>query len=167
MEIVALLNNPQTIACLFCKNDFISLRANHKLCSRRCKNAQWYLDNMVHKKAKTTIYHKTRPLVDERFRLARNLRKRLRTALRDNFKTGSAVEDLGCSIDDFKIYLESKFTDGMSWDSYGRQGWHIDHILPLSKFDLSDPNELKKACHFTNLQPMWWKDNLRKSNGTT
>lgn len=132
---------------------------------RQLSNKAWYERNKDKKKTKTTAYHKTRPLIDERFRLARNLRKRLRSALKDNFKTGSAVEDLGCSIEDFKIYLESKFKDGMSWDNYGREGWHIDHIEPLSKFDLTNQQELKRACHYTNLQPMWWKDNLRKSNG--
>ncbi len=69
---------------------------------------------------------------------------------------------IGCSWIDFKIYLESKFTEGMSWDNYGK--WHIDHIVPLSSFDLSDPVQLEKACHYTNLQPLWAKDNLKKSN---
>lgn len=165
---MALLTNPMHLPCDVCKNDFISFRSNHTSCSKRCQNRKWYLANFTHKKSETTLYHKTRPLVDENFRLARNLRKRLRTAMKDNFKTGSAVSDLGLSIDDFKKYLESKFVDGMNWENYGRKGWHIDHIIPLSKFDLSDPNQQKAACHHSNLQPMWWKDNLRKGNhGTT
>jgi hypothetical protein len=62
----------------------------------------------------------------------------LRTALKNNSKRGSAVKDLGCSIEELKIYLESKFLPGMSWDNWSPDGWHIDHIKPLSKFDLTD-----------------------------
>lgn len=131
---------------------------------RQLTNKAWYERNKEAKKAKTAKYHKERPHVDENFRLARNLRKRLRSSMKSGFKTGSAVEDLGMSIDDFKKYLESKFMDGMTWENYGRYGWHIDHIIPLSKFDLTDREQVKVACHYSNLQPMWWDDNLRKSN---
>ena len=95
-------------------------------------------------------------------KLAINLRGRLSKAIRNNYKSGSAVSDLGCSIDEFKQYLESKFQLGMTWDNYGRKGWHIDHIVPLCRFDLSDIVQFKKACNFNNLQPLWAKDNLNK-----
>ena len=54
------------------------------------------------------------------------------------------VELLGCSLDELKTYLESKFQPGMTWDNYSRNGWTIDHILPLSSFNLIDQNQLKK-----------------------
>ena len=60
--------------------------------------------------------------------------------------------------------MESKFTEGMSWENQGKNGWHIDHKKPCSKFDLSKPEEQKKCFHFTNLQPLWWEDNLKKSD---
>lgn len=50
----------------------------------------------------------------------------------------------------------------MSWDNYGRGGWHIDHIRPLLSFDLSDTEQAKQAFHYSNLQPMWQADNIRK-----
>ncbi len=100
--------------------------------------------------------------------LKRNLRSRLNKAMKNHHKTGSAVDDLGCSIEKFKEYIESQWQGNMSWDNYGLHGWHIDHIKPLSKFNLSDPKELKVACHYNNLQPLWAKDNLakRKIEGT-
>jgi len=101
---------------------------------------------------------------DIAYKISRNLRSRLYQAIRNNYKSGSAVRDLGCSIECLKKYLESKFQLGMSWNNYGRNGWHIDHIKPVSSFDLTDKNQLKIACHYSNLQPLWAKDNLRKSN---
>jgi len=85
-------------------------------------------------------------------------------AIKKHSKTGSAVRDLGCSIDELKQHLESKFLPGMTWNNYGRFGWHIDHIRPLSQFDLTNPEQLKIACHYTNLQPLWWRDNLSKGD---
>jgi hypothetical protein len=82
----------------------------------------------------------------------------------NDFKNSSAVGDLGCSIQEFKLYLESKFQTGMTWDNYGRKGWHIDHIIPISRFDLLNAEQAKIACHYTNLQPMWWNENLKKGN---
>lgn len=87
-------------------------------------------------------------------------------AIKVNAKSGSAVRDLGCSVDFLKTYLESLFQSGMSWDNWTLNGWHIDHISPLSSFNLSNRDELLKACHYTNLQPLWAKDNLAKSNST-
>lgn len=101
-------------------------------------------------------------------KIARNLRARLSKAVNGNYRSGSAVRDLGCSIEEFKKYLESQFQESMSWDNYGRDGWHIDHIVPLCRFNLHDQVELKKACHYSNLQPLWAEDNLlkRKKDGT-
>ena len=99
-----------------------------------------------------------------RIRIGTNLRSRLNKAIKGNYKSGSAVFDLGCSIDEFKVYMESKFQLGMSWGNWGRKTWHIDHIKPLASFDLSDRDELLNACHYTNLQPLWAKDNMMKSD---
>ena len=91
-----------------------------------------------------------------------------RRIMKHNYKTGSAVSDLGCSISELKTHLESMWQDGMSWDNYGRKRsikcWHIDHIIPLDFFDLTDPNQVKKACHYTNLQPLWAINNFKKTN---
>ena len=96
-------------------------------------------------------------------RIKNNLRSRISKIVSGQIKQGSAIKDLGCSIDNFKQYLESRWQPGMSWDNYGFNGWHIDHIKPLNSFNLNQPEELKKACHYSNLQPLWAKDNLKKS----
>ena len=96
------------------------------------------------------------------FRIAANLRNRVRDALRGEAKTGSAVKDLGCSILDFKIYIENQFSGGMSWDNYG--SWHLDHRKPLASFDLTVREDFLKACNYTNLQPLWAKDNFSKGS---
>ena len=67
------------------------------------------------------------------YKLSRRLRNRLYHALQGNYKNGSAVRDLGCSIDELKMYLESKFQTGMTWDNWSFEGWHIDHIVPPIK----------------------------------
>ena len=95
-------------------------------------------------------------------RLAHSVRVRITQMIKN--KSLNTVDILGCTWEELKVYLESKFQEGMSWENYGRDGWHIDHIKPLSKFNLNNPDELKKACHYSNLQPLWAKDNLRKSN---
>jgi hypothetical protein len=83
----------------------------------------------------------------------------MRIALKSN-KTDKTLNILGCSIDFLKIHLEVLFQSGMTWDNYGE--WHIDHIKPLSKFDLTDSNQVLIACNYNNLQPLWAIDNLRK-----
>lgn len=92
------------------------------------------------------------------------LRSRLIAAIKSGQKGGSAVRDLGCSIEEFKAYIASKFKPGMTWDNWGRTGWHLDHILPLSSFDLTDSEQFRRACHYSNLQPLWFSENLKKSN---
>ncbi len=109
-------------------------------------------------------YIKSKLKKDSNYKVSCYLRNRLNIALKNNQKAGSAVKDLGCSIPEFKIYLEKLFQRGMSWNNYGFYGWHIDHKIPLSKFNLTEKEQLLKACHFTNLQPLWAKDNWEKNN---
>lgn len=111
---------------------------------------------------KSASYIRKKRKNDINYRLSDRLRARLRSALKRNSKKGSAIKDLGCSISEFKIYLQSKFQEGMTWENCG--DWHIDHIIPLASFDLTIRNQLIKACHYTNLQPLWAIDNIRKKN---
>lgn len=98
------------------------------------------------------------------FRMATNLRTRVRMALRGVAKSESTQGLLGCSVDFLKIHLQKQFTEGMSWDNYGYSGWHVDHIKPCSRFDLTNPQQQKECFHYTNLQPLWARENIIKSN---
>ena len=104
------------------------------------------------------------------YKLGCYLRTRLHNAMKNNKKIGSAIQDLGCSIKELKIWLEQQFYSHpktgeiMSWENYGKYGWHIDHIYPLSKVDLTDKKQLKKVCHWFNLRPMWAEENISKNN---
>jgi hypothetical protein len=94
--------------------------------------------------------------------LLNSLRSRLSSLTKGGAKSGSTIELTGCTIEDLRRHLEAQFADGMSWDNYGRTGWHIDHIRPCASFDLSDPNQQRQCFHYTNLQPLWAADNIRK-----
>jgi len=99
---------------------------------------------------------------DIQFKIKSALRSRLKTV--KNSKAGSSVKDLGCTVDEFKIYIESLWTEGMCWENWSRDGWHMDHIKPLFAFDLTDREQFLEAVHYKNLQPLWAKDNFKKNN---
>ena len=109
-------------------------------------------------------YRKNKLNTDIQYKLSDLLRGRLRKALKGICTSGSAIEYLGCTVPELKSYLESKFLPGMSWDNWTIDGWHIDHIKPLASFDLTVKEQLLEACHYTNLQPLWAKDNLSKGS---
>lgn len=100
---------------------------------------------------------------DISFRLRRVLRARLRDALKSGAKHSSAVESLGCTLAEFKVYLEGLWDVGMSWDNYGRKGgWQIDHKLLLCSFYLEDKEQYLIACNYRNTQPLWESENVKK-----
>lgn len=98
------------------------------------------------------------------FKLIGNLRSRIWIAVKRQTKGSGTREILGCSIEFLRKHLESQFKEEMSWDNYGRGGrkWQIDHIKPCASFDLTKPEDQRKCFHYSNLQPLWQKDNLEK-----
>jgi hypothetical protein len=115
-------------------------------------------------KLKTRTRKKNRLKSDIKYRVTENLRRRVSLALNGLNKSASTMKLLGCTIEEFKIYITNKFENKMSWNNYGIHGWHIDHIIPCSSFDLTDPAQQQICFHHTNLQPLWAIDNLKKSN---
>src|SRR5690606_16706629 len=102
-----------------------------------------------------------RKMKDPLFKLKKNLRKRTYTAFRVNswYKKCNTYEYLGASYEEVYNHIEKQFKDNMTWDNQGE--WHVDHIIPLDSAKTEE--ELIKLCHYTNLQPLWAIDNLRKS----
>ena len=138
--------------------------ANKDYCDNvKRKSLEKHWDSMLAMKRK---YEAKLRSTDLNFKLKKNLRNRLYIALRDGHKTGSAVRDLGCSIEQLRQHLESRFKPGMSWKNHNHRGWHIDHIRPLTAFNLSDRAQFSQAVHYTNLQPLWALDNIRKGDRT-
>ena len=109
-----------------------------------------------------TAYTKKRRQEDPFYRLKQNYRSRTSAAFRNNgyTKDSRSYELIGCSFDELKNHIEKQFTRGMSWENYGK--WHIDHIYPVSR--ARDEEHLKELCKYTNLQPLWASDNIKKSN---
>lgn len=96
------------------------------------------------------------------FRIKKNLRGRVYVALKRGVKSKPTMDLLGCTIEEFKTHFESLFTEGMTWDKYMEGGIHIDHKVPCIAFDLTKEEEQKKCFNYSNLQPLWAIDNLRK-----
>lgn len=107
--------------------------------------------------------HRKKLVNDPNYKLEVALRGRLNSLFRKGIrmpKLGRTMSLVGCDINTVREHLEKQFKDGMDWHNHGE--WHIDHITPISSFNLLDIEEQKKAFHYTNLQPLWSKDNLKK-----
>lgn len=109
-------------------------------------------------------YLKPRMETEPEFRAVCGLRKYISASVSGK-KSAPTEVLLGCTIDQFLGHLEINFQEGMTWDNYGRGGWHIDHIRPLASFsDLINPGQQREAFNWKNLQPLWEKENIRKRN---
>jgi hypothetical protein len=125
-----------------------------------------------YKKVSQDYVKKNRKIISDKIKIRRNsdinfklsgyLRNRVYTALKGIDKPFHTIELLGCSIEFFKKHLEAQFKDGMSWDNYGK--WHVDHIRPCASFDLKYIDQQKQCFNYKNLQPLWAKDNFKKSS---
>lgn len=150
----ARLSNPQARAAAVAKT-------KRWVEANRERSRQWHRNRRRIRLACDPAY-KARIAMRRRFYMA------IRNQVYDGWtiRSGQAVRLLGCTMSEFVTYIESLWGDGMTWDNWTRDGWHIDHIMPLSSFDLSDAAQLQAACHYTNLRPLWAADNLRKGAKT-
>lgn len=123
----------------------------------------WKKNNIDHIRNYSRQYASKRIKNDIEYKIKKTLRSRVLNSIKKEHKKSSALELLGCTIEQCRMYLESKFLEGMNWDNHGLYGWHIDHIIPCASFDLTDIEEQKKCFHYTNLQPLWARDNLIKN----
>ena len=118
-------------------------------------------------------YKNNRYSTDLNYKMRENLRNVLHNKLKRHLikettpefsYTKSSLSYLGCTVEELKTYIENQFEDGMTWENWAYDGWHLDHIIPCSSFDLTKKKEQKKCFHYTNLQPLWAEDNLSKGS---
>jgi hypothetical protein len=114
------------------------------------------------------LRHKERMESDPQYALVYHGKHRRRKALNAQSadKKFTYNESLGCTPDAFKKHIESLFLEGMTWQNHGtgKGKWHLDEIRPCASFNLSDPEQYKACFHYTNCQPLWSEDNIKKSS---
>jgi hypothetical protein len=133
----------------------------------RISDKRYYDKNRQKIIKKVGAYHEYKRSISDEYKVLTNLRCRLWNILFNTKLSGIRVKEnefIGCSKLELKTHLESKFKDGMMWSNYGICGWHIDHIKPCSKFEFNNIEDIKNCFHYTNLQPLWAIDNIRKGN---
>lgn len=129
---------------------------NKEIENKKCKD--WYKNN----KDKVNEWYRNKIATDPLFKLTSNIRGLIRISIKGNgySKKSKTYQILGCSFEEFKQHLESKFTEGMTWKNQGK--WHMDHIYPVSL--AKNEEDIVKLNHYTNFQPLWAEDNIKKSN---
>lgn len=155
--------------CKSCGKDYKPYHYKQLICGdKKCvsiRNHKYWSERKTEFIKKGVKRTRERYKTDINFRIGLNYRTRLYAALKaKRIPKGSkrALGLIGCEIDYFKRYIANQFEEGMSWDNYGE--WHIDHIIPVSHFNLSDDKEAFEAFHYSNCQPLWAKDNMSKGN---
>jgi len=129
---------------------------------------EYYKNNKEKIKEYHREYKRERRKIDPNFKLRNDISRRILIAIKENnaCKEYNTIELIGCTIENLREYLENQFKEGMNWENHCYRGWHVDHIIPCSKFDLTDPEQQKECFHYTNLQPLWGWENMKKGNRT-
>jgi len=148
---VGLLTEPRN--CDKCGNPIpLPRQPKAKYCSRKCS---------------VRVYRMVRnrkPYRRLRVMMSKALRDALRKRHKGNRKNASIMKYTGCTIHQLVEQFERQFSEGMNWSNHSTFGWHIDHIIPLARFDLTKEEHRHVALHHTNLRPLWWEENGKKSD---
>jgi len=144
----------------------VRYKTNENVRLKRIQSAKKYRDNPLNKPIIRATQKKLRDKYSKNpiWKLKYNMRRRLLFVLNGHRKSDTTKKLVGCSWEYLKEHLQSQFKDGMTWENYGLHGWHVDHIKPCNSFDFSNPEEQSRCFHYTNLQPLWAKDNLSKGD---
>jgi len=143
-----------------------------RMCSRRKMREHWSRQDKAGRRAIYERYKRTRNANPEK-RMRQAITNRLRVLMRQKVLQARARKGLdrgtrsgtaqalgrwvGCSWAELRKYLGQQFTEGMTWSNYGE--WHIDHVIPLCQFDVHSDGDMSKAWHYSNLRPLWAKEN--------
>jgi hypothetical protein len=143
-----------TFDCKLCRKEYFCKSKNIReqyLEKNKLRIKEWRKNNTKFNKEKNPLY-----------KLQCNLRSLISKSIsRQGYKKKSKSQKIiGCSFTELKSYIENKFTEGMTWENYGK--WHIDHIYPSSL--AKSEEEMIRLNHYTNFQPLWAEDNIRKGN---
>jgi hypothetical protein len=152
--------NKKTIRCRQCSRKYYLKNKEQRLLS----NKNYRNENKEQRRLYGYDYSKAQYTTNPSYKLSNVLRSRIRVALKKNYtkKADKTVNLLGCTIIQARTHIESLFEEGMSWNNHGTYGWHIDHIKPINTFDLTDIEQQKQCFNYTNLRPLWAKDNLAR-----
>jgi hypothetical protein len=161
-DLFSLKGKQKPYECKTCTNRiYREKRVSNKEEYNRKKREEWAKNNEKRTAARRKNLQKRRD-EDSQYRMKMALHVRLYDAVKrqKGIKSSKTLELLGCTVEDLRLFLETEFVEGMTWENYGQ--WHIDHTRPCASFNLEDPEEQKKCFHWTNLQPLWAQDNMRK-----
>lgn len=151
------INNPEKV------KDYSKWYYSTNSEDRKNYSSKWFTNNPEKaKQYRANDYKKIK--ADPEKRIFLSMRKQCNRVVKQiglGKKPTTTLKWIGCTAEELKAHIESLFQEGMTWDNYGKNGWHIDHIRPISSFK---PEEWEQINHYTNLQPLWWYDNLSKSN---
>jgi len=140
-------------------------RLNQQSSERRRKRKELYTAEQIERDRKRQRdYVRERRRKELRFKLICTCRSRVNRAMAGKAKSAKTMKLIGCTPEKLIEHLESKFTDGMSWENHGAGNgkWQVDHVLPIAWFNLESEPQQSRAFHYTNLQPLWAIDNHRK-----
>jgi len=138
--------------CLECKGKSFCKHDVRKSNCKQCKGRNICDHNLI---------RNTCPTCDPEGHLINLMRTRVRHALKGHVKHKHTIDYHGCTLKELRAYISKMFQEGMTWDNYG-SCWHLDHIRPCSSFDLEQESEIEKCFQYTNLQPLFAEDNLKK-----
>lgn len=141
--------------CVICKKEFITSKYKQKItCSKECALKQY--------KQKCKISNRYKYYNNEKYRFRVCMSNNINYRLKGYKKLSKTHELIGCTYEQLKQHIIKQFQPGMTWENRGVYTWHIDHIKPLALFDLSKKEEQLKVNHYTNFQPLWAIDNIKK-----
>lgn len=147
--------------CKVCRDEYVKQWKEKNKEKANFHKKQWRINNTEQIKEYRRSYVNEKYNNDLLYKIKDNISSSIRRHLKVR-KSSRTLEILGCSIPFLIEYIESKFQEGMTWENHKLRGWHIDHIIPLSSAKSYD--DIIKLNHYTNLQPLWWQDNLQKSD---
>lgn len=127
------------------------------------KRKEYYKNNKNAVNKQVSEYQVEKMKVDPVFKMERRLRARIYQVFKAQTceKNNRTWKYINCSAKQFQKWIEFQLYDGMTMENYGKI-WHIDHVKPCSKFDLTKEDEVKECFSWKNLRPYLSEKNIKK-----